>query len=130
MHNKLTINALLLLCLFMGGGAAVRCTNPRTSLPTSDDMKLKGTWTKQTQSDCGQMYPAQIEFKDDDRYSAQPDNGATQHPIWDVGTWTIVDKQIKISTANDAIITYAVSLKDTILTIKAPDGCTLEYKKG
>ena len=92
-------------------------------------MKLNGIWTKITQSDCGQLYPAQLEFKDNDRYSAAADDGATQHPIWDVGTWTVAEKTIRLSTANDATITYAISLKDNVLTIKSPDGCTLAYRK-
>lgn len=92
-------------------------------------MTLTGIWTRQTQSDCAGRYPAQIEFKANNLYEAQADANATLHPVWDVGTWSAEGNQLKVSTSTDARVTYTASLKDNVLTIKDPDGCTLEYRK-
>ena len=115
---------LLCVLLLLAG-----CTTPRTTLSTTSNMNLNGTWIKLTRSDCGRSYPAQLALNANDRYVARPDADAVQHPIWDVGSWTAAGGELRLSTANDAIIRYPFSLKNNVLTIKTPDGCTLDYQR-
>lgn len=50
--------------------------------------------------------------------------------LWDVGTYEIAgSKQIKISIANDAILTYEFSISNDILAFVDPDGCEFRYQR-
>jgi hypothetical protein len=88
-----------------------------------------GVWIKTTETSCSRVYPTQIEFRENELYSAtgsQP--GPT--PGWDVGTWHIKKpSQANISTANDAIITYQFHLQENTITFVDPAGCKITYKK-
>jgi hypothetical protein len=95
-----------------------------------EEMKqFVGSWKKLTNSTCSLVYPKLIEFKADGLYSGtgmEPGNV----PGWDVGTWKIVSRnQVKISTINDAIITYEFSIYGDILTFEDPNKCKFQYQK-
>jgi hypothetical protein len=92
-------------------------------------LKLIGNWERLTDSPCSRVYPKAIEFRDGGLYSGtgmQPGNA----PGWDSGTWEIVEpNHIRISTINDAIITYGFSLSGDIVTFVAPDKCEFRYRR-
>lgn len=50
--------------------------------------------------------------------------------LWDVGTYEIVcPEQVKISIANDAIVTYEFSISDEILAFIDQDDCEFRYQR-
>ncbi|MGH9841709.1 MAG: hypothetical protein ACREEM_23395 [Blastocatellia bacterium] len=90
---------------------------------------LAGKWEKVTASSCSRKYPARIEFQPRGLYT-----GATNPPgeftWWDAGTWEAAGSgQVKLSTANDAVITYKYSIAGAVLTFKDPEGCEFKYRK-
>ena len=92
-------------------------------------MNVQGRWKKITKSACSEAYPAIIDFKSNGLYNAEADAQAKQHPLWDVGTFTVDKDQVKLATSNDAVIAYKVKQTNTQLTFEAPDGCTITYQK-
>ncbi|MBI5328605.1 MAG: hypothetical protein HZB80_10020 [Deltaproteobacteria bacterium] len=91
--------------------------------------QLIGDWEKITRSACSQIYPDSIQFQEGGLYFGQKDLPC-MFTQWDVGTYEIVGpNQIKISTANDAIIAYKFSISNDILTFVDPDGCEFKYQK-
>lgn len=91
--------------------------------------QLTGNWEKLTCSTCSKVYPKVIEFRENGLYSgvdAEPGDA----PGWDVGTWEIIGSTaVKISTMNDAMITYKFSLEDDILTFVDEDKCEFQYRR-
>ena len=92
-------------------------------------MVITGTWKKTSKNDCGEKYPATIEFKQGGLFEAQAAENATIHPLWDVGTYKIAKTKINISTSNDAIISYDFTLQEKTLTIKDPEGCSIKFQR-
>lgn len=91
--------------------------------------QITGTWKKLTSSTCSQVYPKLIEFRENGLYSGTGKE-AGNAPGWDSGTWKIVSQtQIKISTVNDAIITYEFSISGDTLTFKDPNKCKFLYQR-
>jgi hypothetical protein len=91
--------------------------------------QLVGSWEKITRTACGETYPDSIQFQEVGLYFGQknPPGTFTQ---WDVGTYEIADpKQIRISTANDAIVTYEFSISNDVLTFVDPDDCEFRYRR-
>ena len=91
--------------------------------------RLVGTWVKLTQSDCSGVYPHRLEFRENGIYFGQkePPGGFTQ---WDLGTYEVVaSDKIKISTANDALVTYEFVFLNDLLTFVDPDHCRFEYRR-
>ncbi|HKR03727.1 MAG TPA: hypothetical protein VJY62_03755 [Bacteroidia bacterium] len=92
--------------------------------------EILGLWEKTTTEKCGEIYPDEIFFKENNLYSAQNLKPQKMHPVWDVGTYKMMDeKSIKISTSNDAVIDYAVKLENNILSFTDNTGCKINYKK-
>lgn len=92
-------------------------------------MNLSGRWKKITRSSCSAYYPAVIDFNANGLYTTETDAGATLHPVWDVGTFTVKTDQVSLSTANDAIVAYKTSQLHGQLTFHTPDGCAITYEK-
>ena len=91
---------------------------------------LEGTWKKTTQTPCSQIYPDEITFKKQGIYFAQNDPETTVHPIWDSGGYKVIRaNQVKISTANDAEITYKFSISEDTLTFIDGTKCEFQYQK-
>lgn len=91
--------------------------------------QLVGNWEKITHATCGLMYPDTIQFQEGGLYFGQKDPPGT-FTQWDVGTYAIVSSnQIKISTANDAVITYKFSISNDTLIFADPDDCQFEYRR-
>jgi hypothetical protein len=90
---------------------------------------LVGNWQKITHSACSEMYPDRIRFLEGKSYSGHKALPGT-FTQWDVGTYEVADPgQVKISTANDAIITYQFDISDGVLAFRDPDGCEFKYRK-
>lgn len=122
-----TLAAVIIIAL------AVGCA-PTPGVTSSEAMatqtpQLVGNWEKITRSTCSQVYPDTVQFQENGLYFGQKDPPGT-FTQWDVGTFEVVDpKQIRISTANDAIVTYEFSLLNDVLTFIDPDGCEYNYHK-
>lgn len=90
---------------------------------------LKGQWEKTSPSRCAEQYPDRLEFRDGGLYFGHKDPAGT-FTQWDVGTWEMAgSNQIKLSTANDAVISYEWSLSGDLLTFKDAEGCEFQYRK-
>lgn len=91
--------------------------------------QLVGTWEKASSPTCSQVYPDLIQFQERGLYfgKKEPSGTFTQ---WDVGTFEIAGPgQIKMSVANDAILTYEFSVLNNLLKFVDPDGCEFSYRK-
>lgn len=88
-----------------------------------------GQWERVTFSPCSRTYPTQIEFHKNGLYRGI---GAQSGPSlgWDVGTYNIVSSsQVRISAANDTVLTYKYAIANDRLTFVDPDGCEFQYQK-
>lgn len=115
--------------IFLGVGCAPtpRATQSET-MPTQTP-QLVGNWEKVSRSECSQAYPDSLHFQEGGLYFGQKDPPGT-FTLWDAGTYEIVDlEHIKISTANDAIVTYDFSITDDVLGFIDPDGCEFKYQR-
>jgi hypothetical protein len=90
---------------------------------------LVGNWTKITRSECSAIYPDRLQFSDNGLYAGQKDPPGS-FTLWDSGSWEISGpEQIRISTANDAVIAYRFRQSGDILHFTDPDGCEFEYRR-
>jgi hypothetical protein len=91
---------------------------------------LVGTWEKFTpQISCSDVYPDTINFQENGLYFGRKDPPGT-FTQWDVGTWEVVDsKKVKLSTANDAVITYEFAISHDVLTFVDPEACRFQYRR-
>lgn len=91
--------------------------------------RLVGNWEKITESPCSRVYPTRLEFRPGGLYSgagAEPGDA----PGWDRGTWRLLSpNRVQVSTINDAIITYEVSIADNVLTFVDPGGGEFQYER-
>lgn len=116
----------------VGVGCAPTPTFRGEDMPTQYQQQipqLVGNWEKITRSTCSEIYPDILRFQPGGLYSGHQ-NKPGVFTQWDVGTFEIISsKQIKISTANDAIITYEFSVLNNTLTFRDPDGCEYQYRR-
>lgn len=90
---------------------------------------IVGGWEKTSSARCDQRYPDRLQFQENGLYIGQKDPPGS-FSFWDVGTFEVVDEQeIKLSTANDAVIAYAYALSADTLTFTDPDGCAFSYRR-
>lgn len=88
-----------------------------------------GNWQKVTQSTCSSSYPDHLEFQASGLYFTQKASSSI-YTRWDTGSYEIVNPQhIKISTANDAVISYQFSIAENVITFVDPQGCEFQYRK-
>jgi hypothetical protein len=91
--------------------------------------QLIGDWEKTTISLCSQAYPDRIRFQPNGLYFGQKDPPGT-FSVWDVGKYMVInEKQVSISTANDANVTYESSIFDDVLTFIDPESCEFQYRR-
>ncbi len=91
--------------------------------------QLVGYWEKTTVSDCSQIYPDRIEFRNNGLYFAH-NNPNNPMIIWDVGKYRIESSvQIRITLVNDASELYRFSIANNILTLIDSKDCEFEYHK-
>lgn len=104
-------------------------TAPSSPLPMSLTSPLLGTWQKVSTGSCAQPYPAVLQLQEGQIYTSQPgaDQGFT---LWDVGEYEVLsDREIRISTANDAMRSYRYALSEGTLTITDADDCDIQYRR-
>jgi hypothetical protein len=90
---------------------------------------LMHRWEKTSRTTCAERYPERIEFRDGGLYFGEKDPPGS-YTVWDAGTWEVPDgSHIKMSTANDAVLTYTVSLSEGTLTFIDGNKCEIQYKK-
>jgi hypothetical protein len=95
----------------------------------ANEKALIGSWEKITSSPCSETYPDRLEFRDGGRYRGQKEPVGT-YAVWDVGGFEIIDeKQVKISTASDSIISYEFSLSGDSVTFVDPQRCEIKYRR-
>ncbi len=127
----LTGISLLMVMLALLSGAGCR---PAPEAATGDSMPdrkstLIGVWEKVTDAPCARVYPTRLEFREGGLYAG---TGAQAGPVpgWDTGTYNVISAtHVRISTLNDAIITYQYSISGDTLTFKDPAGCEFQYRK-
>ena len=91
--------------------------------------QLIGSWTKSTHSSCSLKYPDHIEFQARGLYVGRKKESGS-FTLWDAGTYQLVNStQIKISVANDAIVTYQVSMSGDSITFVDPEQCRFQYRR-
>lgn len=91
-------------------------------------MHLLGKWAKITAAACAQKYPGTIAFKPNGLYQAEAEPDAAVHPVWDVGTFTVKQGTVALSTATDAVIAYSFLIKGNTLIIKDGEGCEIRFQ--
>ena len=96
---------------------------------TTQAQQFTGSWEKVSRSACAERYPGAIEFRETGSYVGRSEP-AGMFTFWDVGTFEVVDDaHVRISTANDAIISYEFSVRDETLTFRDPEGCEVQYRR-
>jgi hypothetical protein len=100
----------------------------RGSTAVRDD-PLIGLWRKVGNPPCAAGYAAELRIEPNGLYF-----GATDPPgaftWWDSGTWRVkTPGQLALSTANDAVVVYAYSLRGQTLTITDTLGCCISYQR-
>lgn len=91
--------------------------------------ELVGGWIKITRSECSAPYPDRLRFAENGLYAGEKDPPGT-FTLWDAGTWQVAGVgQIRISTANDAVIAYRFTQSGDRLRFVDPDGCEFEYRR-
>lgn len=125
--SRLCAMAVMTTILLGVGCAPTPRTTPGEAM-SEQTPQLVGNWEKITVSACSQVYPDSIQFQKGGLYYGQKEPPGT-FTQWDVGTYVVVDpKHIKISTANDAIVTYKFSILNDVLTFVDPDKCDFQYR--
>lgn len=93
------------------------------------DPKLLGAWERTSEAECAAGYAARLHFQHNGLYfgSSEPAGAFT----WgDGGTWRVIAPgQLALSTANDAVVTYAYRFDNQQLTFIDPAGCRLSYRR-
>jgi len=93
------------------------------------NQRFYGTWVRTAAPAGGDSYPDRIEFKKNGLYFGKKEQTDT-FTCWDVGTFEVLgEKQVKISTANDALITYQFTLSKDTLRFGDPEGHQLDYRR-
>lgn len=95
-------------------------------MPTSHFI---GSWNKITPSECSRAYPDTIRFQENGLYFGHKEPPGT-FTRWDAGTFEVVGpRQVKISTANDAILSYEFSIVNDLMTFIDAEGCECSYRR-
>lgn len=90
--------------------------------------QIIGTWKKESLSKCSESYPDRIEFREGGLYFTQ--NFPERFSIWDVGTYRVTGPNaVKISLANDAIVSYEFSLAEDFITFLDAKKCEFKYRR-
>ncbi|MGF1547170.1 MAG: hypothetical protein ACFCUG_07570 [Thiotrichales bacterium] len=88
-----------------------------------------GTWEKATESPCSETYPQTLQFQTTGLLFGRSEP-AGSYTHWDAGTYEIhSDTAIKISTANDEIVTYLYRIQANELIFADPAGCEFRYRR-
>jgi hypothetical protein len=120
------LTTIMIICL--GLGCASTPGPLSGEIMSTETSAFVGNWEKLTSSQCSQLYPDQLEFRERGVYFGHK-NQPGMFTLWDVGSYEIISPtQVKISLANDAIITYQYSLTNGILAFVDPSQCEFKYR--
>ena len=131
-RSRLILPASIALLVMLSTLPGVSCVLTPGATPGGimiDRTAFVGSWERITNTPCSRAYPTQLEFRSNGLYLG---TGAQLSiaPGWDNGTYGIVNPaQVRISTANDALLTYKFSITDNTLAFVDPDGCEFQYRK-
>ena len=90
---------------------------------------LTGIWEKIDVFPTGLPYPDRIVFQENGLYFGQKEPPGT-YTEWDVGKFEVEgETRVRLSTANDAIITYEFSLEGDVLTFVDAEQHQLKYRR-
>lgn len=94
----------------------------------AQQQSLTGRWKKQGAADARQaVYPDILEFRSNGLYTGTPADPG-HFVIWDVGRYVVEGAdRIKLSTANDAEVSYGFELSGDELIIDDGQGSRLRY---
>ncbi|WP_044870365.1 hypothetical protein [Pseudomonas sp. LFM046] len=93
------------------------------------DPRLVGNWSRTTEASAANGYAAHLHFEAGGLYVGLGDTSGA-FTWWDGGTWAQRGPgQLALSTANDAVITYAYALDADILTITDALGLRVAYRR-
>ena len=88
--------------------------------------KIIGRWQKTNNSDCDQTFPDELEFLEGGIYNVPLRDDVFY--VWQGGDYEwISENEIRIMTANDAMLSYRVSMEDGSLTFDDNADCTTTY---
>jgi hypothetical protein len=98
-------------------------------MPTDRANPLAGSWEKTTVSACSESYPDHLVFKANRIYAGRREPPGT-FTTWDAGTYEITGPdRVRISTANDAIVSYGFTIEGDVLTFVDEDACRFAYRR-
>jgi len=93
-------------------------------------LPLLGAWEKVSKAKCDEIYPERLEFSDRGLYVGKEGPSSQYHPVLDAGRYVVIDPgHLRMSTSNDAEVTYEMSLSRDVLTFKDKDGCEFQYRR-
>lgn len=117
---------------FVFGTAVFAAPIPSGDLPMASSSPvnpLTGAWHKLTASRCSELYPDHLIFQDNGIYFGRRDPPGT-FTAWDAGKYEVVGSdQVRLSTANDAILPYRYSLDGDMLTFEDEESCSFRYQR-
>jgi hypothetical protein len=116
------------LGLAAGLALALLLTTTGEAMPKGRSV-LVGVWEKATTSPCSQAYPDRVEFHENGLCFGSKDPPGT-FTIWDAGSFDVVgDAEVRISTANDAVVVYGFDLSGDAVTFVDPQRCRFTYRR-
>ncbi len=90
--------------------------------------ELAGEWDLIESDEPHDSYPVSIEFRDDGSYLVPMDDGVFR--LWQSGDYEIVGgEEIRIQTANDAMLSYRCRLTDDVLSFTDANGFKFSYRR-
>jgi len=120
-------NIAILLSLTSLGAAAMAASAGRGA---GKPGLFEGKWRKVSVSECGKLYPDEIEFFGA-RYLGRKGRSGQSYIVWDAGTYAADGPgRVKITTSTDEQVIYRYALEGDTLTFTDPHGCELRYSRG
>ena len=93
-------------------------------------MQFQGNWKKVSTDPGEDAYPDEIEFNDKGLYFGRKGPGGHNYTVWDVGRYEVLGPdRVKLSTSNDAEITYPYSCANDAVTFTTPEGRRVQYRR-
>jgi hypothetical protein len=134
-HNRLLRRRWIITAAafhFAFGMAIFAMPIPPGDLPMTSSKPvspLTGEWQKTTACSCDELYPDHLIFQDNGIYFGRRDPPGS-FTTWDAGKYEVVGpEQVRLSTANDAIIPYRYSLIGDELTFEDGEKCVFRYQR-
>jgi hypothetical protein len=126
-HGRRRPPAWLALCVLFACANEPEASTQESGM-ASDSIEI-GVFVKTSQEACAATYPDRIEFRTGGLYAGSKEPAGT-FTVWDAGTWQVTGPgRVEISTANDAIVSYAFTRSASTLTFRDDAGCEFTYRK-